>query len=60
MEFKKAYDSNRDKPVLDLFYKEKLCKRLVLCLDDQVEKNREITIEIFSTCIEKFGLQDES
>lgn len=56
MEFKKAYEGNRDKPILDLFYKEKLCKRLVMCLDDQVEKNREITVEILTACIEKFGL----
>ena len=46
--------------MLDLFFKDKLCKRLVLCLDDQVEKNREWTIEIFTTIIEKCGLEEEA
>jgi hypothetical protein len=32
----------------------------VLCLEDQVEKNREMTLEILSTCIEKCGFKEES
>jgi len=59
-EFKKAYNSNTSHPILELFYREKLCKRLVLCLEDQVEKNREMTLEILSTCIEKCGFKEES
>jgi hypothetical protein len=29
-------------------------------LDDQVEKNREISIQIISDAIEKFGFKEES
>jgi hypothetical protein len=32
----------------------------VISLDDQVEKNREITIEILTKVIERVGLKDES
>ena len=59
-EFKKSTASIKNNKVLELFYKEKLCKRLVLCLEDQVEKNREWTIEIFTTVIEKCGLEEEA
>ena len=45
---------------LDFFYREKLVRRLVISLEDQIEKNREITIEILSKAIEKVGLKDES
>jgi hypothetical protein len=59
-EFKKACENQNNKEVLQLFYIDKLCKRLVLCLEDQVEKNRELTIEIITTCIEKVGLKEEA
>lgn len=45
---------------LDFFYREKLVRRLVISLEDQIEKNREITIEILTKAIEKVGLKDES
>ena len=45
-EFKKAVDNAKDKKIIEYFYRERLCKRLVICLEDQVEKNREISIEI--------------
>ena len=37
-----------------------MCKRLVICLDDLVEKNREISIEIMNNMVEKFGFKEES
>ena len=45
---------------LDFFYREKLVRRLVISLEDQIEKNREITIEILTKAIEKVGFKDES
>ena len=47
-EFKKAVNNTKDDKILIYFYRERLCKRLVLCLEDQVEKNRELTIEIIT------------
>ena len=35
-------------------------RRLVISLEDQIEKNREITIEILTKAIERVGLKDES
>jgi hypothetical protein len=46
--------------ILEFFYREKLCKRLVICLEDQVEKNREIAIEILTEMVEKTGFKEES
>lgn len=45
---------------LDFFYREKLVRRLVISLEDQIEKNRELTIEILTKAIERVGLKDES
>ena len=45
---------------LDFFYREKLVRRLVISLEDQIEKNREITIEILTKAIERVGFKDES
>lgn len=47
-------------PILNLYYRDKLARRLVLSLDDQIEKHREMSIEIISTFIERVGLKDES
>jgi len=33
---------------VEFFYRERLGKRLVLILEDQIEKNRELAIEIIS------------
>ena len=46
--------------MLEYFYRERLCKRLVICLEDQVEKNRELSIEIISSMVEKAGFKEES
>lgn len=32
----------------------------MICLEDKVEKNREISIELLTTCIEKCGIKEES
>jgi hypothetical protein len=45
---------------LNIYYREKLARRLVISLDDQIEKHREITIEIIATFIERVGLKDEA
>ena len=45
---------------MELYYREKLVRRLVISLEDQIEKNREITIEIFTKMIERVGFKDEA
>ena len=45
---------------LSYFYREKLARRLVIALEDQIEKNRELSIEIFTKMIERTGLKDEA
>lgn len=59
-DFKKAVNNTKDDKILIYFYRERLCKRLVLCLEDQVEKNRELSIEIIMVMIEKAGFEEES
>ena len=51
---------NLKNETIDFFYREKLVRRLVISLEDQIEKNREITIEILTKAIEKVGFKDES
>jgi len=46
--------------VIELFYRDKLVRRLIICLDDQIEKNREIAIEILIKAVERVGLKDEA
>ena len=45
---------------IDFFYREKMVRRMVISLEDQIEKNREITIEILTKAIEKVGFKEES
>jgi hypothetical protein len=45
---------------MNYYYREKLARRLVIALDDQIEKNRELSIEIFTNMIERVGLKDEA
>lgn len=52
--------AEKSNAIISFFYREKLARRLVISLDDQVEKNREITIEILTKVIERVGLKDES
>ena len=46
--------------LIEFYYREKLVRRLILTLEDQIEKHREMTIEIISTFIERVGLKDEA
>ena len=59
MEFKKAI-KNKNDAIVEFFYRERLCKRLVMSLEDAVEKHRETAIEILSDMIERFGFKEES
>ena len=59
-EFKKVLENPKNLDVAEFFYRQRLCKRLVICLDDQVEKNREISIQIINNMVEKFGFKEES
>lgn len=34
--------------MMEFYYREKLVRRLILSLEDQIEKNRELAIEIMS------------
>jgi hypothetical protein len=60
IEFKKTCTNTKNLEILEYFYRNRLCKRIVLCLEDQVEKNRELAIEIISQMIEHAGFKDES
>jgi len=60
IEFKKTCTNTKNLEILEYFYRNRLCKRVVLCLEDQVEKNRELAIEIISQMIEHAGFKDES
>lgn len=59
-ELKKSLTKEKNDEIVAYFYRERLVKRLVLCLEDQVEKNREMTIEIISTITERCGLKEEA
>lgn len=59
-EFKKTCSNTKNMEILEYFYRNRLCKRVVLCLEDQVEKNRELSIEIITQMIEHVGLKDEA
>jgi len=39
-------DTEKDIKITEFFYRERLAKRLVLTLDDPIEKNRELAIGI--------------
>jgi len=43
---RKAMNEEKDLAIAEFFYREKLVKRLVVVLEDQIEKNREIAIDI--------------
>ena len=45
-EFNKVLEKEKSNAIVEFFFREKLARRLVISLDDQIEKNREITIEI--------------
>jgi|TARA_B110000285_G_C14776429_1_gene446448 hypothetical protein len=41
-------DREKSDAIIEFFYREKLVRRLVLALEDQIEKNREYAIEIIT------------
>ena len=59
-EFKKVVENEKSMPVLTLYYRDKLVRRLVLSLEDNIEKHREITCEILTAFIERVGLKEEA
>jgi hypothetical protein len=60
VEFKKAAENERNDKVLEYYYRDKLVRRLVIGLEDQIEKNRELAIEILSKMIQRVGFKEES
>jgi len=46
--------------LIEFYYREKLVRRLIMTLEDQIEKNRELAIEIISKAVERVGLKDEA
>lgn len=48
VEFNKVIEREQNKEVIEYYFREKLARRLVIALEDQIEKNRELSIEIFS------------
>lgn len=60
VEFNKVVDREKNDAIIEYFFREKLVRRLVICLEDQIEKNREYSIEIMIKCIERVGLKDEA
>ena len=60
VEFNKQMEREKNDAIIEYFYREKLARRLVLSLEDQIEKNRELTIEILTKAIERVGLKEES
>ena len=59
-ELKKSLTKEKSDKIVAYFYRERLIKRLVLCLGDAVEKNREFAIEIISLVTERCGLKEEA
>lgn len=43
---RKSLNEEKNDKIAEFFYRERLAKRLVLILEDQIEKNRELSIEI--------------
>lgn len=49
VEFNKVIDTKTETDeLIEFYYREKLVRRLVLTLEDQIEKNRELAIEIMT------------
>ncbi len=43
---RKSLNDEKDIKIVEFFYRERLAKRLVIILEDQIEKNRELSIDI--------------
>ncbi len=57
---RKSLTEEKDSKIVEFFYRERLAKRLVITLEDQIEKNREMAIEIIVKQTERVGLKEES
>jgi predicted secreted protein len=57
---RKSLNDEKDNKIAEFFYRERLSKRLVITLEDQIEKNREIAVEIIQKMTVRVGLKDES
>ena len=69
---RKSLNEEKDSKIVEFFYRERLAKRLVITLEDQIEKNRELAIEIIQKYVliyftiyvyrqtERVGLKEES
>lgn len=61
VEFNKVIDSSSvSDELIEFYYREKLVRRLIMTLEDQIEKNRELAIEIMSKAVERVGLKEEA
>eukprot|EP00347_Sterkiella_histriomuscorum_P014258 403361569 len=57
---RRSLNEEKDQRIVEFFYREKLAKRLIIVLEDQTEKNRELSIDIIQNMTEKFGLKEEA
>jgi hypothetical protein len=57
---RKSLQEEKDNKIVEFFYRERLAKRLVITLEDQIEKNREMAIDIIQRMTERVGLKEES
>ena len=46
--FNKVCSSEKNDQIIEYFFREKLVRRTIVCLEDQIEKNRELAIEIMT------------
>lgn len=60
MEFNRVAEKEPSDKILAQYYRDKLVRRLVIGLDDQIEKNRELCIEILGKLVERLGFKEES
>ena len=59
-ELTKTLKNESNDAIVTFFFRERLAKRLVIALEDQIEKNREMSIALLGSLIERVGLKDEA
>ena len=57
---RKSLNEEKDNKIVEFFYRERLAKRLIIILEDQIEKNRELSIDLIRSLTERVGLKEES
>ena len=60
VEFNKVCEKEKSDEIWQFFFREKLVRRLIIVLEDPIEKNREFSIDIMVKSIERIGLKDEA